>query len=75
LAQDPKTVIEKALKVAIRVEEREYKDIYPSFRDQALKAGNHEAASVYQRVIDSEEQHAQWFHAALKNLQSQSVAA
>lgn len=75
LAQDPKTVIEKALKVAIRVEEREYKDIYPSFRDQALQAGNHEAAAVYQRVIDSEEQHAQWFHSALKNLQSQPVAA
>jgi rubrerythrin len=75
LAQDPKTVIEKALKVAIRVEEREYKDIYPSFRDQALQAGNREAADVYQRVIDSEEQHAQWFHAALKNLQTNAVAA
>ncbi|NDC25073.1 MAG: DUF2202 domain-containing protein [Proteobacteria bacterium] len=75
LAQDPKTVIEKALKVAIRVEEREYKEIYPSFRDQAIQSGNHEAAAVYQRVIDSEEQHAQWFHAALKNLQASSVAA
>lgn len=68
-------MIEKALKVAIRVEEREYKDIYPSFRDQALQAGNREAADVYQRVIDSEEQHAQWFHAALKNLQTNAVAA
>jgi len=75
LAQDPKTVIEKALRVAIRVEEREYKDIYPSFRDQAIEEGNHEAAAVYQRVIDSEEQHAQWFHAALKNLQANAVAA
>jgi rubrerythrin len=73
IAQDPKTVIEKALKVAIKVEEREYKDIYPSFRDQAIQAGQHEAAEIYQRVINSEEQHAQWFEAALKDLQVQAA--
>ncbi|NBX67553.1 MAG: DUF2202 domain-containing protein [Proteobacteria bacterium] len=66
---DPKTVIEKALKVAIKVEQREYRDIYPSFRDQAIKAGQHEAAEIYQKVINSEEQHAQWFEAALKELE------
>lgn len=66
---DPKTVIEKALKVAIKVEQREYRDIYPSFRDQAIQAGQHEAAEIYQRVINSEEQHAQWFEAALKELE------
>lgn len=67
---DPKTVIEKALSVAIKVEQREYQDIYPSFRDQAIQAGEHEAAAIYQRVIDSEEQHAQWFQAALTELQA-----
>ena len=66
---DPKTVIEKALKVAIKVEQREYRDIYPSFRDQAIKAGQKEAAEIYQRVIDSEEQHAHWFESALKDLE------
>lgn len=69
IAQDPKTVVEKALKVAIKVEQREYRDIYPSFRDQAIKAGNHEAAEIYQKVINSEEQHAQWFEAALKEFE------
>lgn len=73
IAQDPKTVIEKALKVAIKVEQREYRDIYPSFRDQAIQAGQHEAAEIYQRVINSEEQHAQWFEDALKELQAQAA--
>jgi rubrerythrin len=69
LKTNPKGVVERALKVAIRVEEREYKEIYPHFRDQALSEGNQKAAGVYQRVIDSEREHASWFKAALDQLQ------
>jgi rubrerythrin len=65
-AMNPQAVVEKALSVAIRVEEREYQDIYPRFRDQALATNAMRTAEVYQRVIDSERQHAEWFHAALK---------
>ena len=75
IAQDPKTVIEKALKVAIRVEQREYREIYPAFRDQAIQAGQKEAAEVYQRVINSEEQHSQWFEKALTTLDNYPQAA
>ena len=75
IAQDPKTVIEKALKVAIRVEQREYREIYPAFRDQAIQAGQKEAAEVYQRVINSEEQHSQWFEKALTTLENYPQAA
>lgn len=67
-------IVEKALKVAIMVEEREYSDIYPRFRDQALAEGDSRVAEVYQRVIDSERQHAEWFRSALSNL-SQPVGA
>ena len=76
IAMNPDGVVEKALKVAIMVEEREALRIYPQFRDQAFAEGNERAADVYQRVVDSESEHAQWFHAALKNFQSanQSMA-
>ncbi len=74
VAMNPKGVVEKALSVAIRVEEREYRDIYPRFRDQALENDDAQTAAVYQRVIDSEQQHAEWFHAALKDVQSAAVA-
>jgi rubrerythrin len=65
---DPERIVEKALSVAILVEEREYRDIYPRFRDQALAEDNTRVADVYQRVIDSERQHAEWFRSALSNL-------
>lgn len=71
-------VIEKALKVAITVEQREALDIYPEFRDRELKNGNHAAADVYQRVVDSESQHMNWFKAALSEftaLKMQAVPA
>ena len=74
IAKNPQGVVEKALSVAIRVEEREYLDIYPRFRDQALADDDAQTAAVYQRVIDSEQQHAEWFHAALKDFQSSTVA-
>lgn len=67
IAMNPEGVIEKALTVAIRVEEREYADIYPRFRDQALAAGDDATAAVYQRVVNSERQHAAWFAQALSN--------
>jgi rubrerythrin len=66
IGMNPEGVVEKALRVAIRVEEREYIDIYPHFRDQANAAQNPAAAAVYQKVIDSEHQHANWFRAALQ---------
>ncbi len=69
IALDPQAVVEKALAVAIRVEEREYADIYPRFRDQAAAANDSEASAVYQKVIDSERQHAEWFRAALGDFQ------
>ena len=65
IAMNPEGVVEKALAVAISVEEREYQDIYPRFRDQALAQGDQRAADVYQRVVDSESQHADWFRGAL----------
>jgi rubrerythrin len=75
IAKNPQGVVEKALTVAIRVEEREYRDIYPGFRDQALAGGDTETAAVYQKVIDSERQHAEWFEAALANFRVDQVAA
>mgnify|MGYP001820546397 FL=1 len=65
ISANPDGVIERALKVAISVEEREYRDIYPHFRDQARARGDLKEAEVYQRVVDSEAQHADWFRAAL----------
>jgi rubrerythrin len=67
---NPDSVIEKALKVAIMVEQREAQDIYPEFRDRELEKGNHEAAAVYQRVVDSENQHMNWFKSALSEFMS-----
>jgi rubrerythrin len=67
---NPQGVVEKALAVALRVEEREYRDIYPGFRDQALSQGDTQTAAVYQKVIDSERQHAEWFEAALVNFRA-----
>jgi rubrerythrin len=75
IAMNPEGVVEKALAVAIRVEEREYKDIYPRFRDQAQAANDTRAAEVYQKVIDSERQHAQWYRAALQDFQQRAGAA
>jgi rubrerythrin len=75
---NPDSVIEKALSVAIMVEEREALDIYPEFRDRELEKGNHAAADVYQRVVDSETQHMNWFKSALSEFtspKSQSVTA
>jgi len=65
IGMNPDGVVEKALRVAMRVEEREYVDIYPHFRDQARQAGSLEEAAVYQKVIDSERQHYSWFRDAL----------
>jgi rubrerythrin len=75
IARNPQGVVEKALSVAIRVEEREYLDIYPRFRDQALANNDSRTAEVYQRVIDSERQHAEWFHAALTAFKSSGNTA
>jgi hypothetical protein len=75
IAMNPDSVVEKALKVAIMVEEREALRIYPQFRDQALAEGDERAAGVYQKVVDSESQHAQWFHAALNDIQASAGAA
>ena len=75
IAMNPDGVVEKALSVAIRVEEREYLDIYPRFRDQALNDGNTRAAAVYQKVIDSEHEHANWFKAALSDFHSGAMAS
>jgi hypothetical protein len=60
---------------AVRVEEREALSINPKFRDQALAEGNHAAAEVYQKVVDSEAMHADWFKAALTSFQRNSQAA
>ena len=70
IAKNPDGVVEKALAVAISVEEREYRDIYPHFRDQALAEDNPRAAEVYQRVVDSERQHADWFRKALDDFRA-----
>jgi len=74
IAMNPDGVVEKALSVAIRVEEREYLDIYPRFRDQALADGDDKAAEVYQKVIDSEHEHAEWFRAALNDFRAGATA-
>lgn len=75
IAMNAEQVIENALKVAIRVETREFQDIYPRFRDEALTAGNSKAAGVYQRVIDSERTHALWFQQALTEVQVARMAS
>tara|TARA_R110001592_G_scaffold83616_1_gene247607 strand:+ start:48218 stop:48778 length:561 start_codon:yes stop_codon:yes gene_type:complete len=75
IALNPDSVVEKALMVAIRVEEREYQEIYPHFRDQALEQQDNKTAEVYQKVIDSESQHAQWFQAALSDFRSSQTQA
>ncbi len=75
IALNPEGVVEKALTVAIRVEEREYQDIYPHFRDQALEQQDAKTAAVYQKVIDSECQHAQWFQTALSDFRSTQAQA
>lgn len=72
-AVDPESVVENALRVAVMVEEREYRDIYPLFRDQALAENNPQVAQVYQRVIDSERQHADWFRMALSSFPQKAV--
>ncbi|QSA98448.1 ferritin family protein [Methylococcus sp. EFPC2] len=74
IALNPHGVVEKALTVAIRVEEREYSDIYPRFRDQADSEGDGRAAEVYRRVVDSERQHAGWFETALADFRRNAVA-
>lgn len=75
IKMNPDAVIEKALKVAITVEQREALDIYPEFRDRELKNGNHAAAEVYQRVVDSESQHMNWFKAALNEFTALKLQA
>ena len=75
IKMNPDAVIEKALKVAIMVEQREALDIYPEFRDRELKKGNQAVAHVYQCVIDSEEQHMNWFKAALNKLTALKMQA
>ena len=72
---NPDGVIEKALKVAIAVEEREALDIYPSFRDRELEVGNKVAANVYERVAASEKEHMNWFKAALADFMSGKLVA
>jgi rubrerythrin len=72
---NPEGVVEKALRVAMRVEEREYAQIYPHFRDQAQQAGSPEEAAVYQKVIDSERQHYEWFQGALQEYFPQAAVA
>ena len=71
---NPDSVVEKALQVAITVEAREAQDIYPRFRDQAIKEGNQDAADVYQRVVDSEQAHMDWFQTALDDFRSGRMA-
>ncbi len=65
IALNPDGVVENALRVAIRVEQREHLEIYPRLRDQALQEGLADAAEIYQKVIDSESVHAQLFQEAL----------
>ena len=71
---NPDGVVEKALRVAIRVEEREFADIYPHFRDQAIAANRPQEVEVYQKVIDSERQHYGWFQDALQEYFPQATA-
>lgn len=78
IKMNPDSVIEKALKVAIMVEQREALEIYPEFRDHELKNGNQAAADIYQRVVDSESEHMNWFKSALSEfaaLRMQAVPA
>jgi len=57
------------------VEQREYEEIYPHFREQAHQAGSREEAAVYQKVIDSERQHYAWFRSALQEYFPQAATA
>lgn len=75
IKMNPDSVIEKALKVAISVEQREALNIYPEFRERELANGNQAAADVYQRVIDSENQHMNWFKSALHDFMASNMQA
>jgi rubrerythrin len=75
IEMNPDGVIEKALKVEIAVEEREALDIYPAFRDREKANGNQPAADVYQRVVESEKQHMNWFKSALDNFMAGNLTA
>jgi rubrerythrin len=75
IEKNPDGVVEKALKVAMMVEQREATKIYPDFRDRELALGNQAAADVYQRVVDSEAQHMAWFQDALDRFTSDRMAA
>lgn len=75
IKMNPDGVIEKALRVAIAVEEREALDIYPEFRDRELKNGNQAAADIYQRVVDSESEHMNWFKSALSEFTAHQAMA
>ncbi|MGD2112132.1 MAG: ferritin family protein [Gammaproteobacteria bacterium] len=75
IGMNPDGVVEKSLRVAMRVEEREFADIYPRFRDQAHAAGRPAEVEVYQKVIDSERQHYDWFRAALQEYFPAAAAA
>ncbi len=72
---DPDRLVEDALQVAYRVEMRESTSIYPSFRDRARADGRADVAAVYQRVIDSEAEHARWFADALAEHRASRAAA
>ena len=72
---NPQWVIDKAQMVAIRLEERDYLDIYPRIRDQAHANQDQATAEVYQRVIDSEQQHAEWFQGALEHYRATQLQA
>ncbi|MGR9074365.1 MAG: ferritin family protein, partial [Gammaproteobacteria bacterium] len=75
IRMNPEGVIEKALRVAIAVEEREALNIYPEFRDRELENGNPAAAEVYQRVVDSESRHRDWFKSALDDFMAGGMQA
>jgi rubrerythrin len=70
IALNPEGLVEKALLVAVGVEQRDYLETYPRYRDRALREGNTDAAAVYQRAIDTACEHAEWFRQALEEFRA-----
>lgn len=65
---------EKMLEIAIAGETYEYTEMYPRFREAAMKDHNAEAMQEFEEQIAESEEHAQWFKAALKKAEKRFAA-
>lgn len=65
---------EKMLEVAIAGETYEYSEMYPGFRDTAVKEQEADAMKEFEEQIAESKEHAEWFKAALKKAEKRFAA-